>query len=237
MNKTIVTYETFHGSAKKVAEIVSEVLAANLINIDTPFEAEDLKEIDNIVMVFNFRGPYTAQLTKLYLGRVKDQLRDKNVVLVGEGLFSEKEFPVVAEEISKLAPSKTFNKFFVNGQLRMDVLSKEEKVLLDKFAELTKMEIKDMGELDLDKASKVAEEIKTLFEGEAKETKDKSEDDAETDSKANDKADNAADNKSGDATSETKWKCPLCGYIHTGPTPPDVCPLCGAPGNTFIKLD
>ena len=228
MNKTIVTYETFHGSAKKVAEVISEALAANLINVDTPFEAEDLKEIDNVVLVFNFRGPYTAQLTKLYLGRIKDQLSDKNVVLVGEGLFSEKEFPVVADEINKLAPSKTFNKFFVNGQLRMDVLTKEEKVLLDKFAELTKMEIKDMGELDLDRASEVAEEIKKLFEGGAEE---------KVDDKAADKSADVADDKSGDATSETKWKCPLCGYIHTGPTPPEKCPLCGAPGNTFIKLD
>lgn len=228
MNKTIVTYETFHGSAKKVAEVVAETLAANLINIDTPFEAEDLKDIDNVVLVFNFRGPYTAQLTKLYLGRVKDQLSDKNVVLVGEGLFSEKEFPVVADEINKLAPSKTFNKFFVNGQLRMATLSKEEKVLLDKFSELTKMEIKDMGELDLDRASEVAEEIKKLFEGEVKE---------KADDRVGDKSDDVADDKSGDATSETKWKCPLCGYIHTGPTPPEKCPLCGAPGNTFIKLD
>lgn len=228
MNNTIVTYETFHGSAKKVAEVISKTLDTNLINIDTPFEAEDLKDIDNLVLVFNFRGPYTAQLTKLYLDRVKDQIKTKNVVLVGEGLFSEKEFPVVADEINKLAPSKTFNKFFVNGQLRMATLSKEEKVLLDKFSELTKMEIKDMGELDLDRASEVAEEIKKLFEGEVEE---------KADDKAGDKSDDVADDKSGDATSETKWKCPLCGYIHTGPTPPEKCPLCGAPGNTFIKLD
>ena len=228
MNNTIVTYETFHGSAKKVAEVIYKTLDTNLINIDTPFEAEDLKDIDNLVLVFNFRGPYTAQLTKLYLDRVKDQIKTKNVVLVGEGLFSEKEFPVVADEINKLAPSKTFNKFFVNGQLRMATLSKEEKVLLDKFSELTKMEIKDMGELDLDRASEVAEEIKKLFEGEAEEN---------ADGKAGDKSDDVADDKSGDATSETKWKCPLCGYIHTGPTPPEKCPLCGAPGNTFIKLD
>lgn len=219
MNNTIVTYETFHGSAKKVAEVISKTLDTNLINIDTPFEAEDLKEIDNLVLVFNFRGPYTAQLTKLYLGRVKDQIKTKNVVLVGEGLFSEKEFPVVADEINKLAPSKTFNKFFVNGQLRMATLSKEEKVLLDKFAELTKMEIKDMGDLDLDRASEVAEEIRKLFEN----------CESEVSEPETDKADNEA--------GETKWKCPLCGYIHTGPTPPEKCPLCGAPGNTFIKLD
>ena len=163
MNNTIVTYETFHGSAKKIAEVISKKLECKCINIDTPFEAEDLHDIDNLILVFNFRGPYTAQLTKLYLNRVKEQLKSTNVILVGEGLFSEKEFPVVADEIYKNTPSKTFNKFFVNGQLRMETLFPEEKVLLAKFSELTGMEIKDMGELDLDKAASVADEINVLI--------------------------------------------------------------------------
>ena len=129
---SIVTYETFHGSAKKIAQVIAEKLDCKCINIDTPFEAENLKDIKNIIFVFNFRGPYTAQLTKLYMSRVKDQLREKNVILVGEGLFSEKEFPIVADEINRNYPSKTFNKFFVNGQLRVDVLFPEEIALLNK---------------------------------------------------------------------------------------------------------
>lgn len=218
MNNTIVTYETFHGSAKKIALTISKKLNCKCINIDTPFEAEDLKEINNLILVFNFRGPYTAQLTKLYLNRVKKQLKNKNVILVGEGLFSEKEFPVVAEEIYKNNPSKTFNKFFVNGQLRIDTLFEEEKVLLNKFSELTGMEIKDMGELDLNKAVEIAEEIKLLINSdEFREIKEITE---------------STSDKSG-----TKWICPLCGYIHYGDEPIDVCPLCGAPGNTFIKED
>ena len=216
MNNTIITYETFHGSAKKVAEIISEKLSCKCINVDTPFEAEDLKEIDNIVLVFNFRGPYTAQLTKLYLTRVKDQIKDKNLILVGEGLFSEKEFPAVAVEISKIAPSKTFNKYFVKGQLRVDTLSKEEKALLDKFSELTGMEIKDMGELDIEGAEKVASEIEELLSSEVKEEK---KDEAEK-----------PEEQSG-----TKWVCSLCGYVHYGDNPPEVCPLCGAPSSAFIK--
>ena len=54
MGNTIITYETFHGSAKKVAEVISNTLNCKYINIDTPFEAEDLKNIDNIILVFNF---------------------------------------------------------------------------------------------------------------------------------------------------------------------------------------
>ena len=33
----------------------------------------------------------------------------------------------------------------------------------------------------------------------------------------------------------TKWLCPLCGHIHYGEEAPEKCPLCGVPGNTFVK--
>lgn len=216
MNDVIVTYETFHGSAKKIAEVISGKLNCKCINVDTPFEAEDLSDINTLILVFNFRGPYTAQLTKLYLSRVKEQLKTKNVILVGEGLFSEKEFPVVAEEIYKNNPSKTFNKFFVNGQLRMETLFPEERALLKKFSEITGMEIKDMGELDLNKANEVANEIEKLIDSE--EFKKEVE---------------VVTNNS--VSSETKWVCPLCGYVHTGENPPEKCPLCGAPSSVFVK--
>ena len=217
MNNTIVTYETFHGSAKKVADTISKKLNCKCINVDTPFEAEDLKEIDNIILVFNFRGPYTAQLTKLYLNRVKEQLKSKNVILVGEGLFSEKEFPVVADEIYKNNPSKTFTKFFVNGQLRMDTLFPEERALLKKFSELTGMEIKDMGELDLNRAEQIATEIEELIQTEEfKSTKN---------IEINEEMENT----------QTKWVCSVCGYIHYGDNPPEKCPLCGVPKELFNK--
>ena len=212
MTRSIVTYETFHGSAKKVAETVAEKLACKCINIDTPFEAEDLREIDNLILVFNFRGPYTAQLTKLYLSRVKDQLKNKNVILVGEGLFSEKEFPVVADEIYALAPSRNFHKFFVKGQLRVATLFPEERALLDKFSQLTGMEIRDMGELDLRRAAEVAAEIDSLVRSEAFQVP-------------------AASEKK----SETKWVCAVCGYAHFGDTPPEKCPLCGVGADKFYK--
>ena len=218
MNNVIVTYETFHGSAKKIAEVISNKLNCKCINVDTPFEAENLSDINTIVLVFNFRGPYTAQLTKLYLNRVKDQLKSTNVILVGEGLFSEKEFPVVADEIYKNNPSKTFNKFFVNGQLRMETLFPEEKALLAKFSEITGMEIKDMGELDLNKAEEVAQEIERLLDTpEFKEEKE------------------VVIEEATEEKGETKWLCPLCGYVHTGEEPPEKCPLCGAPKDVFVK--
>ena len=217
MKDTIVTYETFHGSAKKVAELISNKLNCKCINVDTPFEAENLNDINNIILVFNFRGPYTAQLSKLYLNRVKEQLKTKNVILVGEGLFSEKEFPIVAEEIHKTILSKTFNKFFVNGQLRMETLFPEERALLKKFSELTGMEIKDMGELDLDKASQVASEIEILINTEEFKSPKESE------------------NEENIEQSKTKWVCSICGHVHYGDNPPEYCPVCGVPKEHFKK--
>ena len=215
MNNTIVTYETFHGSARSIAKLIAEKLECKCINVDTPFEAEDLTDIDNLILVFNFRGPYTAQLTKLYLNRVKKQLENKNIILVGEGLFSEKEFPVVANEIYKNNPSKTFNKFFVKGQLRVDTLFPEEKVLLNKFSELTGMEIKDMGALDLEKADSVAEEIKNIINFQQP------------------MSDN--ENVLKEKNIDDKWVCSLCGHVHYGVNPPERCPLCGASSDAFIK--
>lgn len=32
---------------------------------------------------------------------------------------------------------------------------------------------------------------------------------------------------------QKKWRCTVCGYIHEGPTPPDVCPVCGVGPEAF----
>ena len=33
-----------------------------------------------------------------------------------------------------------------------------------------------------------------------------------------------------------KWKCTVCGYVHTGDEPPEKCPVCGAPKSRFIEI-
>lgn len=34
-----------------------------------------------------------------------------------------------------------------------------------------------------------------------------------------------------------KWKCIVCGYIHTGDEPPEQCPVCGADRSKFVEVD
>ncbi len=33
------------------------------------------------------------------------------------------------------------------------------------------------------------------------------------------------------------WRCEVCGYLHDGEEPPDICPKCGAPKEKFALLD
>lgn len=34
-----------------------------------------------------------------------------------------------------------------------------------------------------------------------------------------------------------KWRCTVCGYIHEGPEPPEVCPLCGVGPEAFEPVE
>ncbi len=34
-----------------------------------------------------------------------------------------------------------------------------------------------------------------------------------------------------------KWRCSVCGYVHVGDEPPEICPVCGAPKSAFEKID
>ena len=38
------------------------------------------------------------------------------------------------------------------------------------------------------------------------------------------------------STAIQRWQCNVCGYIHEGPEPPEMCPVCGAPASEFTQL-
>ena len=208
--RSIVTYETQHGSAKKLALAIAEKLNCLCVNVDTPFQAEDESAYDTLVLVFGFRGPYTAQLSRLFIQKMRGKLNYKNLIVVGEGLFSEKEFPTVADGLKALATPYTFHPYFMKGQLRVDTLTQEEKAILAQFSKLTGMQITDMGEYDPAVAEKIASEIKTLTE----------------------ELPVAEDPNAG----QVKWICSVCGYVYTGNEPPEKCPVCKQPGSVFKLL-
>lgn len=34
-----------------------------------------------------------------------------------------------------------------------------------------------------------------------------------------------------------RWRCSVCGYVHTGEEPPEICPICEAPKKMFVEID
>jgi rubredoxin len=34
-----------------------------------------------------------------------------------------------------------------------------------------------------------------------------------------------------------KWRCTVCDYVHEGPEPPEVCPVCGAGRDKFVAVE
>ena len=208
--RSIVCYETQHGSAGRLAAAIANRLDCLCVNVDTPFQAEDETAYDNLVLVFGFRGPYTAQLTKLFLQRMVGKLTYKNVVVVGEGLFSEKEFPSVAEGLKAIAEPGSFATFFMKGQLRVATLTMEEQAILGKFSELTGMVIEDMGEFSEAEAEKIADEVKAALE--------------------------ASPVLEDPNAGQKRWICSVCGYVHTGDEPPKACPVCKQPADKFKEM-
>ncbi len=208
--RAIVTYETQHGSARRLARIIAERLGCLCVNADTPFQAEDESVYDALILVFGFRGPYTAQLTKLFVSKMRGKLNYKHLIVVGEGLFSEKEFPSVAENLRGAASPFSFHSFFMKGQLRVDTLTPEEQALLGRFSEITGMKITDMGEFSEADARDIADRIAELLEG----------------------LPVPQDPNAG----QTRWICTVCGYVHTGDAPPESCPVCRQPASVFKKM-
>ena len=208
--RNIVTYESNHGSAKLLAQIIAKKLDCLCVNVGTPFQAEDESAYDNLILVFGFRGPYTAQLTKLFLSNMKGKLNYKNLIVVGEGLFSEKEFPSVAEGLKNLAQPASFHTYFMKGQLRIATLTPEEQALLGKFGQLTGMQIVNMGQFDPAAAESIATQVAAQLAG----------------------LPIPEDPNAG----QKKWICSVCGYVHTGEEPPEACPVCKQPGSVFKQM-
>ena len=39
------------------------------------------------------------------------------------------------------------------------------------------------------------------------------------------------------AADDQRWRCIICGYIHIGPEPPEICPVCGADRSKFVMVE
>ena len=135
MNNTIVTYETFHGSAKKVAEVISKTLDTNLINIDTPFEAEDLK--DNIARGLKNIGKKISDVIEEVKDTISHDFFDY-LKEYGDYTFEEKEFNEVDNVILSMLTYVNYSGIVSEGHKEKKTIKEVSDIYFSKY---TKKEI------------------------------------------------------------------------------------------------
>lgn len=154
MNDSIIIYETFYGTSKKVAKIFGKILNNSKVYSINKV-SKDFKKYNNVIIVFSFHGYDTAKRIKRYFMRYKDNLDNKKILLIGVGVldFTLNKY---AEDIRKVLRRKEDYLEFIEGELRINKLSLKDKNTIKSFLEKVNMEFKDMGSFNEDEVYKIA---------------------------------------------------------------------------------
>lgn len=154
MRKNLILYETYYGTAKKVAEIFSLILGNGRVE-DIRQGTINISKYENIILVFAFHGYKTAEKTKEYIKKNNVDLKNKTIALIGVGL-SKNDINNYSQKILNVLDKNADIIEFIQGELRINKLTEEDKKILQEF--LTKQNIKlmDMGRFKVDEACNIA---------------------------------------------------------------------------------
>ncbi len=146
MKTTMIIYESHHGSAKKAAMILGTVIGNT--KVYEVSEAPGTTKFNSIVAVFDLYGPDTAVRIVEYLKKVKEQIAEKPMAVIGVGL-SQMVFPAVCEKIMEATGRKKLETFFTKGELRIYELTDVERKELEHFSEMAGIPLMDKGKFDI----------------------------------------------------------------------------------------
>ncbi|BCZ47656.1 hypothetical protein psyc5s11_37230 [Clostridium gelidum] len=158
MRSTLLISESYYGTSKKVADILSLILGpAKHVEIDE--ELPEVSKYNNIVLVLGFYGFNTADKLKKYLSSIKDIIKNKRIAIVGVGLLENYiNNDVLSIEKAMNREADIIN--FVQGEIRVEKLTKDDKKILKAFLKEKRIPLTDMGSLNkkeiLDIGSKLA---------------------------------------------------------------------------------
>lgn len=156
MKTTLIIYESHHGSAKKAATILGTIIGnTKVYPVD---EAPTTINFNNLVAVFGFYGPGTAAETMAYLSKIKNQIAEIPMAVVGIGL-AERDLPGFCEKIRDTLGGKAFEAYFSEGELRIEKLTAEERTLLEHFYKKYGMTLEDKGNFDVASLAEIAGEL------------------------------------------------------------------------------
>lgn len=161
MKTTMIIYESHHGSAKKAAMILGTIIGnSRVFAVD---EAPEIITFDHIVIVFSFYGLGTAKATVEYLKKIKDQVTEKPLAVIGIGL-ARADLPGFSKKISEAIDEKEFESFFSEGELRISKLTDLERAQLANFYERYGMELVDNGNFDTAAVADIGEKLMLRYQ-------------------------------------------------------------------------
>lgn len=157
---TMIIYESHYGNAKKAAMMLGTIIGnTKVYPVD---EAPDPIDYNNLIVVFGFYGPGTAASTITYLQRVKDQIGEKPMAVVGIGL-AESDLPGFCEKIRDAARGKEFEMFFAKGELRISELTDVERKQLERFFKKLGIQLENKDNFATAAVAKIAGELAMRF--------------------------------------------------------------------------
>ncbi|MDO5518765.1 MAG: pyridoxamine 5'-phosphate oxidase family protein, partial [Clostridium sp.] len=150
------------GTSKRVAEILALIIG-NAKVYDISDAPEDIHLYNSVISVFAFHGYKTANKTKKYLHDLGELLNEKSLGLVGVGL-SHTDMNIYEKVIEEDINRKADFTNFIEGELRINKLTDEDRQTLEKFLGEHNMKLMDMGMFKVEEACENACEIKKFLD-------------------------------------------------------------------------
>ncbi len=161
MKKNLVIYESYYGTAKRTANILSLILSNSKV-YDIKYAPEKIEGYDNLILVFAFHGYSTAQNIKKYLKEKKDNIKEKFITIIGVGL-SKNDLQSYCKSIYEIIGKTSDITEFIQGELRVNILTKKDKEVLEQFLEKHNIKLMDMGVFKIEDACERAREYKDII--------------------------------------------------------------------------
>lgn len=161
MRSTLFISESHYGTSKKVADILSLVLGYGK-SLDISNASKDITQYDNLVLVFSFYGYHTAEKLKNYLSGMKDVLKNKRIAIAAVGLC-EKDIDNYVSSVENVMDKEADVVDFVQGEIKVDKLTEDDKKTLKAFLKKSEIELVDMGSFDEKKVFETASKFSKIL--------------------------------------------------------------------------
>lgn len=155
MRKNLIIYETNYGTSEKVAKMLSLLLGASRV-CDINDNPNNLNVYDNVVFVFGFHGYTTANKINKYVIDNREELLKKRIAVFGVGIARQDLERYLSILTTNLQKDVDF-KGFIEGELRVNKLTQEDKKELEGFLAKVGMPFIDMGKFKPEQVYELAE--------------------------------------------------------------------------------